>query len=241
MVETSTGSPKWRTSNWQGLLRSVLPVLDALPGRPEWSIGGGTALAVTYAHRISYDIDIFLDSASTLKALTPAKNAAVRALVGENKFEFPGNYLKLNLADGEIDFIVAAAVTDDPTTDWVFEGRTLALETPVEIAAKKISYRSSGFKVRDILDLAVVIAQQREALDSALLELREKLPRLFDRVSKLKPFFAEQAAADINPTDLGRQFVERAPDIVLRYLADWAARHDVPLPADYVHPRKARE
>lgn len=209
------------------MLRSILPVLDALPG-PEWSFGGGTALAVTYAHRISYDIDIFLDSASTLKALTPAKNAAVRALVGDNRFEFPGNYLKLSLANGEIDFIVAAAVTDDPTTDWAFEGRTVALETPVEIAAKKISYRSSGFKVRDIFDLAVVIAHG-EALDSALMELRDKLPRLFDRVSKLKPFFAEQAAADINPTDLGRQYVERAPDIVLGYLADWAARHDVPL------------
>lgn len=213
------------------MLRSVLPVLDALPEKPKWSFGGGTALAVTYAHRISYDIDIFLNSASDLKALTPAKNAAVRALVGPNRFEFPGNYLKLNLADGEIDFIVAAAVTDDPTAEWVFEGRAVALETPVEIAAKKIFYRSSGFKVRDILDLAVVIAREGKALDSALMDLRERLPRLFDRVSKVKPVFAEQAAADVNLTEIGRHYVERAPDIVLGYLGDWAARHDVQLPA----------
>lgn len=229
MDETSVGSQRWQTSNWQGLLRSVLPILGELPGKSEWSFGGGTALAVAYAHRISHDIDIFLNSANTLRSLTPAKNPAVKALVGDGNFEFPGNYLKLNLADGEIDFIVAAAVTDNPTTAWSFEGRTIPLETPAEIAAKKISYRSSTFKVRDVFDLAVVISHQRNAVDSALTELTEKLPRLVDRVSKLKPVFVEQASADINPTDFGRQYLDRAPDIVLGYLTDWAARHNVPV------------
>ena len=229
MDATSPGSQRWRTLNWQGLLRSVVPILEELPGKPEWSFGGGTALAVAYAHRISYDIDIFLNNASVLRSLTPAKSPAVKALVGARNFEFPGNYLKLNLADGEVDFIVAAAVTDNPTSAWSFEGRAVPLETPVEIAAKKISYRSSTFKVRDVFDLAIVISHQRDALEPALTGLKEKLPRLIDRVSKLKPVFAEQAAADINSTDFGRQYLDRAPDIVLDYLTDWAARHNVPV------------
>lgn len=212
------------------MLRRILPILEALPGKPAWSFGGGTALAVAYDHRISYDIDIFLASAHALRALAPARNPAVKALVAERGFEFPGNYLKLDLGIGEVDIIVAAAVTDAPTTAWTFEGHDIALETPAEIAGKKIAFRSSTFKLRDVFDLAVVVARAPAALDAVLVDLQDRLPRLFDRVSKLKPVFAEQAAADINPTDSGRAYLDRAPDLVLDYLADWARRHDLQLP-----------
>jgi hypothetical protein len=207
------------------LLRSVRPILDSLPGRPAWRFGGGTGLAVVYAHRISYDIDIFLDRASDLKALTPARNQAIKTLIGARGFEFPGHYLKLNLDDGEIDFIVAATVTDLPASTWSFEGHDVQLETPVEIAAKKISYRASSFKVRDIFDLAIVIAHEREAMDLALSELRDKLPRLIDRVGKMTSVFAEQAAIDINVTRKGRRYLEDAPAAVLDYLRTWLARN----------------
>jgi hypothetical protein len=206
------------------LLRGVRPILDSLPGRPAWRFGGGTGLAVVYAHRISYDIDIFLDRASDLKALTPARNEAIRSLIGARGFEFPGHYLKLNLDGGEIDFIVAATITDPATSIWSFEGHDVQLETPVEIAAKKISYRGSSFKVRDVFDLAVVIAHERDALDLALEGLRDKLPRLTDRVAKLEPVFAEQAAIDINVTRKGRRYLKDAPAVVLDYLRTRSAR-----------------
>jgi hypothetical protein len=52
------------------LLDRALPALDhALGpdpfarGRPSWSLGGGTAIALRIAHRLSDDIDLFVPTA----------------------------------------------------------------------------------------------------------------------------------------------------------------------------------
>ena len=79
--------------------------------------------------------------------------------------------------------------------------------------------------MRDVFDLAVVIAHLGDGLVPVLDDLEEKLPRLIDRVSKLKPGFAEKAAGDINLTEQGRQYLEQAPDIVLAFLEERRNRH----------------
>src|SRR3546814_11003843 len=81
MAGTSTGSTRWPTSDWpasswQGLLRDAIRLLDTLKEPPTWTFGGGTALAVFYEHRISYDIDIFLPNADAVSDLSPARNPA---------------------------------------------------------------------------------------------------------------------------------------------------------------------
>src|SRR3546814_12678394 len=106
MAGTSTGSTRWPTSGWQGLLRDAIRLLDTLKEPPKWTFGGGTALAVFYEHRISYDVDIFLSNAEAVTDLSPARNPATKALLGEHGYQFPGNYLKLELDRGEIDFIL---------------------------------------------------------------------------------------------------------------------------------------
>src|SRR3546814_8339789 len=73
--------------------------------------GGGTALAVFYEHRISYDVDIFLSNAEAVTDLSPARNPATKALLGEHGYQFPGNYLKLELDRGETDFILGGRRT----------------------------------------------------------------------------------------------------------------------------------
>jgi len=95
----------------------------------------GTALAAHFDHRISYDVDIFMPNADWISDLAPNANPKTRALIGDRKYEFPGNYLKLKLDAGEIDFIVASKRTNQPTQAWDFEGRTIPIETPWEIAA----------------------------------------------------------------------------------------------------------
>lgn len=47
----SPGSEKWRISDWRGLLRSGIVLIDTLAEKPRWSFGGGTSLAVFYDHR----------------------------------------------------------------------------------------------------------------------------------------------------------------------------------------------
>ncbi|WP_456838687.1 nucleotidyl transferase AbiEii/AbiGii toxin family protein [Bradyrhizobium sp. USDA 4486] len=55
------GSGRWLPSRWEDLLQKALVALDSREGGAgPWTFGGGTALAQILAHRISYDVDIFL-------------------------------------------------------------------------------------------------------------------------------------------------------------------------------------
>ncbi|MPZ24486.1 MAG: hypothetical protein GEU28_13350 [Dehalococcoidia bacterium] len=222
MAGTSAGSTRWPTSDWQGLLRDAIRLLDTLKEPPKWTFGGGTALAVFYEHRISYDIDIFLPNADAVTDLSPARNPATKALLGEHGYQFPGNYLKLELDRGEIDFILGGRRTAEPTHPWEFDGRTILIETPWEAAIKKVFYRSSTFKVRDVFDLAAVIDRDGERLKSCLPEVEDKLDRLLDRIDALIPVYEERAKADINPTEQGRKYMTReAIDSVVAFVREW--------------------
>ena len=57
---------------------------------------------------------------------------------------------------GEIDFIVAPGLTSRPTSITEVSGRSIALETPAEIIAKKIVYRGRSMQPRDMFDIACV-------------------------------------------------------------------------------------
>ena len=93
--------------SWQPLLEVALAALATLDRDVRWSWGGGTALALRLEHRISLDIDIFLPDATALRSLSPQRNPAVRALT--DRWQEPGHYLKLEFAQGEVDFIAAPA------------------------------------------------------------------------------------------------------------------------------------
>jgi Nucleotidyl transferase AbiEii toxin, Type IV TA system len=222
MAGTSTGSTRWPTSDWQGLLRDAIRLVDTLKDAPTWTFGGGTALAVLYEHRISYDIDIFLPSADALTDLSPTRNPVTKELLGAHGYQFPGNYLKLELGRGEIDFILAGRRTDDPSRPYEFEGRRILLETPWESAIKKIFYRSSTFKIRDVFDVAAVIEHDGERLKPYLGEVEDKLARLLDRIDALAPVYEERAKADINPTDRGRKYMSgEAIESIAAFIRQW--------------------
>ncbi|WP_395022266.1 nucleotidyl transferase AbiEii/AbiGii toxin family protein [Dongia sp.] len=210
MAESPDGSEKWRTSDWQALLRSALTLIDTIEGNVPWSFGGGTALAVQLAHRISYDIDIFIPNADAVTELSPHANPATRALLGGRKYEFPGSYLKLKLDAGEIDFIVGGKRTTDPSRPWRFEDRDILIETPWEIAIKKLFYRPSTFKVRDIFDLAAIIETQAEKLSPYVPVVADKLDKAIDRISLVLPSYEERALNDVNSTELGRKYATKA-------------------------------
>jgi hypothetical protein len=137
---------------------------------------------VHIGHRISKDIDAFIDDPQYLTLLSPR-------LSGEDAwtceaYEEAAHYLKLVFPEGEIDFIVAAMITGLPTKQKTIDlgaaipGLLLAVEVehPVEIALKKLSYRGPMLKVRDVFDIA--------AVDTTFSQLlRENL----SRVASLKP------------------------------------------------------
>jgi len=162
---------------------------------------------VHYGHRHSYDIDLFLSGSDAVHDLAPNRNPATRALLDGRAYEYPGNYLKLTLDEGEIDFIVASARTRDPTQDWTFEGRALRIDTPWETAVKKMFHRPSQFKVRDVFDLAAVIERHPAELAASLDEVADRMPRLLDRIDRLRPAYERLAEQDVYPTEDGRRYM----------------------------------
>ncbi|WP_119388099.1 nucleotidyl transferase AbiEii/AbiGii toxin family protein [Taklimakanibacter lacteus] len=222
MPETLPGSRKWLTSDWRNLLREAIALIDTLDDNPAWTFGGGTSLAVHYDHRISYDIDIFVPSAQVLTDLSPNRNPTTKGLLSGRSYQFTGNYLKLELDGGEIDFIIGANRTGDPTRRWRFEGRDIPIDTPWETATKKMFYRPSTFKIRDVFDLAAVIDRDGEKLKPSLPEIEDRLDKLIDRVDALAPTYERVAIEDINPTETGRKYIETAAVYsVMNFLSGW--------------------
>lgn len=197
------------------MLRDILPILEAhRPGSDWWSFGGGTSLAVHLDHRVSYDIDIFLDSSRDLKSLTPNANPRVQALQDGLKYEYPGHYQKLYRPGGEIDIIVASARTEPGATAWEFEGHPVLLDTPVETAIKKMFYRPSTFKLRDAFDVAAIIdSGYADDLSASMAEVSDRLALVLDRLELLAPVYESEAWNDINPTEKGLRWMTRAAAI----------------------------
>ncbi len=161
-----------------------------------------------YRHRISHDVDIFVSNSETISDLSPSRNPATKALIGGRNYEFPGNYLKLRLATGEIDFIVGSKRTRMPTQPWRFEDRTILIDTPWETAIKKMFHRPSTFKIRDVFDLAAVIDRDAEMFKTSLPEVVDRLDKLIDRIDALASNYENAAKEDINPTKEGSKYMK---------------------------------
>jgi Nucleotidyl transferase AbiEii toxin, Type IV TA system len=157
------GSGRGLPSQWQKLMSLTLEAIDSVSSgdnAPEWTFGGGTSLAIDLGHRISYDIDAFMDSAKLIHALAPNRNEVTRSIcwndaTGRPDYQWPGHYLKLFVAGvGEIDFLSSVLLTDNAVVPFEFGGRTISRERPAEVMAKKLHHRGSTFKARDVFDLA---------------------------------------------------------------------------------------
>lgn len=143
-----TGSQKWPATAWRTLLELALLAIDELGPKAQWTLGGGTALALKLHHRISYDIDTFFNDAAYLHALSPNRNRGARAIT--DTWQEPGHYLKLERPEGEIHFIVAARLTKLDSWLLLFHGRQIRVEQPAEILAKKLKYRGSRLASRHL-------------------------------------------------------------------------------------------
>ncbi len=163
----------------------ALPALDHVFGQddpvdrgrhtPLWTLGGGTAIALRIAHRLSDDVDIFVPS-RPLKLFIPANNPAAKAISA--RYQWPGHYLKFECPAGEIDFLSAHLQTEPGYSLERFRGRQIALETLAEVIVKKIRYRSGVFTSRDIFDLAAVGRVEPNIATVLAKETIDALPRL---------------------------------------------------------------
>jgi hypothetical protein len=207
---------------WQNLLQSAYRCIDSLGqhglARPlHWTLGGGTVLMLRYRHRLSRDIDIFIEDVQFLTFLSPRLNDDVAAIASD--YLEASNSLKLVLPDGEIDFVVAPRLTPAPYEPKMLLGRDILIETPAEILVKKAFYRAADLRIRDIFDIAVVLAKDEQQLADAKPILKAKKDVLSARLQAIRPRFeAEMATIDLLPG--GDIFVAGAIERVMQFVAD---------------------
>jgi hypothetical protein len=114
--------------------------------------------------------------------------------------------LKLGFAEGEIDFIVSSPLSDLTTTFHEVDltdlpaKRKVAIEIehPAEIALKKMHYRPTMLKSRDIFDIAVVDSIDHEALVGNLNEIADKKSALLQRLGGIHRKFLQAELAELD-------------------------------------------
>ena len=202
-------------------MEKALIALDSVEGGAgSWTFGGGTALARILDHRISYDVDIFLDSSTVLKKLAPNTNPVSKSIC--DTWQWPGKYLKLILRDvGEIDFLNAPSYIDNPTYDLKIGQRTVAAERSAEIATKKLVYRASTYAARDAFDLAAIHLHEHSALEEIARSpaiTHRVVSSAIDRLNLAKNQYQSEMRNTINATPRGEEFIDTACDVALEAL-----------------------
>ena len=133
--------------------------------------------------------------------------------------------MKLCFDHGEIDIIVASSRTEKPTEKWQFEAMVINIETPSEIIVKKIFYRPSSFKVRDVFDFAATLPEYGDILYQNIFEVDDKLDKVIDRIKRMSSVYETLALSEVNPTEIGQQFMSRnAIDSVIAFLESWKSQ-----------------
>ena len=141
-------------------------------------------MMLRHRHRHSFDIDIFVDDPQTLGYISPRLNDTSENF--SSHYIEQGGFVKMFLPDGEVDFIVAPTLTDEPVTDAFINGRLVKIETDIEIVAKKIFYRSKNFTGRDVFDLCFLLEDDPLAhrVLSKIANISEKLVDIETQLGK---------------------------------------------------------
>jgi len=220
-----------QASQWPLLFDLAIDILDHFQAAngfaPGWSFGGGTALMLQIDHRESHDIDIFLDDPQLLPFLNP-ETQGYRLARKPNSYITDGTRtLKLAYeAAGEIDFICCAHIMDDPVAPRDVRGKSVALETPAEIIAKKIYFRGGSFQPRDMFDLAAVV--EHYGPDYAIAAARQcgadRCATALKTVAKANPAFVQSVIGQLMYREKNTHLVKQAQSMSHQILERALAR-----------------
>lgn len=162
-------------------------------------------------HRESQDIDIFLSDPQVLPFLDPQKRD-FQFEIQPDAYEGDGTRSLKLVFDriGAIDFIVAPALTSSPTKQADIEGEVVLLETIPEIIAKKIYYRGSNIKPRDIFDIAAAGEQHADSVIKELRSYRDQVMQALATIDRLNADFVNGAIAQLAIKDRYKEVAKAA-------------------------------
>lgn len=210
-------------SAWDSLFRIALSIIDQANSSADiaidWTFGGGTALMLQIDHRISHDVDIFIDDPQLLPLLNPETQGYECEIVPSGYSGDGAGFLKVAFEGiGEIDFIVGALLTAEPFQKTEVEGRAVKLETVPEIITKKIFYRGGSVKARDIFDIAAAAQAHRDEIVNALQDYVDHATTALVKLGKLNPEFIDEAISQLAISedfrDLAKTARERAGEVL---------------------------
>lgn len=186
-------------SDWKWLLHRTFEGLRELDEQgspvPRWVLGGGTSLTIGFQHRLSRDIDAFIEDPQYLPYLDPGMGG--EGVWQCNEWDRQSNYLKLIYDRGEIDFIVAPAVTDLVPSSREVEGHQVVLAHPVEVCISKMFHRARTLKVRDVFDISTVDRSMSGILSQNLVHLSGKKGDLQARLGEMTPGYYAREMEEI--------------------------------------------
>lgn len=213
---------------WQDLFRQALTLVDEIrkhgTSNPFWTFGGGTVLMLRYGHRMSKDVDIFVPDPQYLGFVNPRISDVAADITSQ--YEEHAQFVKLNLAAGEIDFVVSQNLTDPGYDKWRIFSEQVNVETAVEIVAKKMWHRGDRPTPRDLFDLSLVIEKEPDdLLEAGEFLIRHRDTFLFEL--KANETFLSRRFADIrtlNYTPSYQHCVSIATEFLREIPADIAER-----------------
>jgi hypothetical protein len=192
----------WPAPESQRLYDLIAPALAGLPAGLEWSLGGGTALAMWLHHRLSKDIDLFFESAAALRLLSPNRNPDTKRIT--DRWQEPGHYLKFEVAGlGDIDILVTRTWLEPPSIRTTVSGTPMEVQRPAEIIARKIAYQSANFKVRDFFDLAALARSDFEQIGELKSLIKTHLDDLRERWAGLSALLPQYLQREVAPVGDG--------------------------------------
>jgi hypothetical protein len=189
-------------SDWARLFRVACDLIRQVNSEAlvidRWTFGGGTALMLQIGHRESHDVDFFLQDPQMLAFLDPQKNDFTFEITPGGYDGDGSRFLKLAFEGiGEIDFIVCQPATAHPAIQREIEGESILLETAPEIIAKKIVYRGSSIRPRDIFDIAAASKQHAASVVSELRPYKTAVASALKTIEKLNPEFVNNAISQL--------------------------------------------
>lgn len=178
---------------WEILFGHALKLIEDARQRQipvgQWTFGGGTILMRRHRHRLSKDVDIFIDDPQFLGYLTPRLSPMAESLTTD--YAEDANFVKLRFPEGEVDFVVAAPLTLAPTHLEDLLGTPFLVEQSGEIIAKKVWHRGAEFTARDIFDFAMVAEWEPDVLTELAPILRSRRDAILSRVQRHEAFLRE--------------------------------------------------
>jgi hypothetical protein len=176
-----------------------------------WTLGGGTAMMLQIDHRESRDVDIFLTDPQLLPFLDPQKHDFQFETQPDGCSGDGIRSLKIAFAGiGEIDFIVAGAMTTSPTIQTDVDGLPVLLETIPEIITRKVYYRNANITPRDIFDIAAAGEEYADSLIKELRLYRDSATRALTAIETLNPDFVNNVIGDLVIRERYKEVAQKA-------------------------------